>query len=239
MVTMEATSMELSSISASLVQSAGSTAIQGRHGHGNMKSAMDAAAKALGMSQDDLKSAFDSGETLESLAESKGISKDDLIKAMASAIKDGDSGLTTDAATSIATRMATQGPPPPPPGGMGGPGGPGGPGGEGGRGGGTGKVAMDTAASTLGMTTSELFSSLQDGSTLADVASSKGISEDDLVTAITTALESADPTASADTAKAFATRMVEQGPPGASSRGTWGIDADGGFDIGQYVDTDA
>jgi len=62
-------------------------------------------------------------------------------------------------------------------GGGGGPGGPGGPHGG-------GMVAIDAAASYLGLTDAELRTELDDGSTLADVAEEQGKSVDGLVTAL-------------------------------------------------------
>lgn len=50
------------------------------------------------------------------------------------------------------------------------------------------KSILDTAAKTLGMSTTDLRSSLGTGLSLADIATSKGVSNDSLTSAITTAL---------------------------------------------------
>ncbi len=79
--------MDISSISSSLAQAVQSHAVQSqpaRH-HGHHHVAMDAAAQALGMSTTDLRTALQSGQSLSSLAASKGVSQDSLISAISSA----------------------------------------------------------------------------------------------------------------------------------------------------------
>ena len=71
---------------------------------------MDAAAKALGMSTTDLMSSLQSGQSLASIAKTKGVSQDDLVKTMATALQGADSNLTADQATQLATQMATRTP---------------------------------------------------------------------------------------------------------------------------------
>jgi hypothetical protein len=53
-----------------------------------MKTILDTAAKTLGMSTTDLRSALGQGQTLAGLATSKGVSNDSLTRAMASAVND-------------------------------------------------------------------------------------------------------------------------------------------------------
>ena len=79
-------------------------------------------------------------------------------------------------------------------------------------------AAMDAAAKTLGTTTSDLMSSLQNGQTLASVASSKGVSQDDLVKSISAALSQADSNLSTDQATQLATALVTGTPPTDQSR---------------------
>ena len=77
-----------------------------KHGHGaGAKEGMDAAAKALGMSADDLKSALKSGKSIDDLAKQKGISTDSVKSAISQALTQGNSRLSTDRANAIAQRM--------------------------------------------------------------------------------------------------------------------------------------
>ena len=69
-------------------------------------------------------------------------------------------------------------------------------------------TAMDTAAKTLGTTTSDLMTQLQSGKSLASIASSTGVSQTDLVKDISTALQSADSKLSSDQATKLATNLV-------------------------------
>ena len=75
------------------------------HGHGTRKAGMDAAAKALGMSSTDLQAALKSGQTLASLAQSKGVSTDTLTSAISAALTKADPSLSSDRAALIAQRM--------------------------------------------------------------------------------------------------------------------------------------
>jgi hypothetical protein len=71
---------------------------------------MDAASQLLGESTADLMASLQSGQSLSSIAQSKGVSQDDLVEAMASALQGADSNLSADQANQIATQMATQTP---------------------------------------------------------------------------------------------------------------------------------
>ena len=75
------------------------------HGHGTRKAGMDAAAKALDMSTTDLQAALKSGQTLASLAQSKGVSIDTLTSAISAALIKANPSLSTDRAALIAQRM--------------------------------------------------------------------------------------------------------------------------------------
>jgi uncharacterized protein YidB (DUF937 family) len=175
------------------------------------QSAFKAVETLLGMQPDEIRSALDSGKTLVDLAADKGVSKDDLIKTIATAIKADRPGITDDRATDMATRIATRtpptsaanaagapggvdGPPPPPP--------PDGDSDDTTSTSSTGSVkgkhhhhhhakdnVLSAVSQTLGMQTSDLVSALQGGSSLSDIASSKGVTEDALLAAIETALK--------------------------------------------------
>ena len=195
--------------------------------------AMDAAAKALGMSTSDLRTALQSGQSLESIASSKGVSQDTLVAAMSSAIQEANPGISADQATKVATAIATRQPPAGPP-----------PDAAAGATdptsvtGGTSATsghhhhrhhamaaAMDAAAKALGTTTSDLTTALQSGQSLASIASSKGVSQDDLVKAISSALQQADSGMTADRATQMATALAtatpqSQGQPWAGATGS-------------------
>jgi hypothetical protein len=183
--------------------------------------AMDAAAKALGMNASELRTALQSGQSLATIAKSKGVSQDTLTAAMATAIEQANPSISADQANRVATAIATRTPPaggqPPfgpapdqgassadPTAAIGTPA--------------TSRhhhhhhhamsAAMDTAAKTLGTTTSDLMTQLQSGQSLASIATSKGISQTDLVKAISTALQSAGPNLSSDQATNLATSLV-------------------------------
>ena len=191
---------------------------------------MDAAATTLGMSADDLRTALQSGQSLASIASSKGVSQDTLIASMATAIQQANPNAFADQATKVATAIATRTP------------------GSGGiptatpadgslgaaatqTGGTTAtgghhhhrhhvmSTAMDAAAKTLGTTTSDLMTALQNGQSLASIASSKGVSKDDLVPAISGALTQADSNLTADQASQMATALVTGTP--ASEGQSW------------------
>jgi hypothetical protein len=68
---------------------------------------MDAAAKALGTTTSDLVSSLQSGQSLASIASAKGVSQDDLVKAMSTELSQADSSLSSDQATQLATAMVT------------------------------------------------------------------------------------------------------------------------------------
>ena len=182
--------------------------------------AMDAAAKLLGMSSSDLRSALQSGKSLADVASSKGISQDTLTAAMAAAIQQVNPGVSSDQATKVATAIATRTPP------AGGPPPDAAPGADATQGAtGTtaarghhhhhhhaGAAAMDAAAKALGMSASDLSSSLQSGQSLASIAKSKGVSQDDLVKAMAAALQGTDSGLSADQATQLATQMATRTP---------------------------
>ena len=199
---------------------------------------MDAAANLLGMSASDLRTAMQSGQSLSSIATSKGVSQDQLVGAMSAAIQQANPGISVDRATSIATAIATRTP-------------------EAGaapqgldattgasatQAGGTKAAtghhphhhhamgaAMQAAAQTLGVSSDELRASLQNGETLSSLASSKGVSQDSLVGAIATAMQQADTSLSTDQATQIATRLAD-GPespwaPADGPASTFGVTA--------------
>jgi len=203
--------------SAAQISAVGLSSIQSQHKRSHP--AMDAAAKLLGMSSSDLRSALQSGKSLTDIASSKGIRQDALTSAMAAAIQQANPNVSSERATEVATAIATRTPPaggPPPDGAQA----------TDATQGGTGTTAthghhhhhhaggaaMDAAATTLGMSTTDLMSSLQSGQSLASIAKSKGVSQDDLVKAMATALQGTDSQMSADQATQIATQMATRTP---------------------------
>jgi hypothetical protein len=69
------------------------------------EAALSAAADLLGESPDDLKQALASGKSLADLAAEKGLSADDLQKAVQSAVKQANPNASEDQAAQIAQRM--------------------------------------------------------------------------------------------------------------------------------------
>jgi uncharacterized protein YidB (DUF937 family) len=183
---------------------------------------MDAAAKLLGMSTTDLRTALQSGQSLASLASSKGISKDDLTAAMSKAIQQADPNVTADQATKMATAIATRTRPAAPQAPATDPATTQDPNAATGTTAtqghhhhhhhGGGAAAMDAASKLLGMSTTDLTTALKGGQSLASIATSKGVSQSDLTAAMATAIQGSNPNITADQAKEFATRMATQTP---------------------------
>jgi len=187
---------------------------------------MDAALKLLGMSASDLRSAMQSGQSLASIASSKGISQATLTSTISAAIQQANPAVSADQAAKVATDIATRTPPADGPRPAGGP-----PpaddtdatssaqstSGTSATSGHrhhhhAGAAAMDAASKLLGMSTQDLMSSLQGGQSLSSIAKSKGVSQDDLLKAMATALQSADSKLSADQATQIATQMATHTP---------------------------
>ena len=203
--------------SAAQISAVGLSSIQSQHKRSHP--AMDAAAKLLGMSSSDLRSALQSGKSLTDIASSKGISQDALTSAMAAAIQQANPNVSSERATEVATAIATRTPPaggPPPDTAQAADATQGATGTTATHGHHhhhhAGGAAMDAAATTLGMSTTDLMSSLQSGQSLASIAKSKGVSQDDLVKAMATALQGTDSQMSADQATQIATQMATRMP---------------------------
>ena len=145
---------------------------KGLRGHGL---GLDAAAKAIGISTDDLLAQLKDGKTIADVAKAKGVSVQKVIDAMvAAAKKDFDADiekLITDQVNGTFERPDA-------------PGGPGGPHrGFGFRGG----FGLDAAAKAIGVSTDDLLAQLKDGKTIADVAKAKGVSTQKVIDAMVAA----------------------------------------------------
>ena len=128
---------------------------------------LDAAAKALGLTTDELKAQLQDGKSLAAIAEAQGVDKQTLIDALVKAAEARLDELKAELPDRIADLVDRT----PPAGGDhgfgGGPGGRGGPGGHG--------AGLDAAAKALGISAEDLRTALQDGSTIAEVAKDKGV----------------------------------------------------------------
>jgi DNA-directed RNA polymerase specialized sigma subunit len=171
----------------------------GHRGGKGMGQTDDAAAKALGMTTAELRTALQGGKNLANLATDKKVSVDSLVKAMvaaaeaklSAAVKDGSlTQAQADKVKSSLTERITERVNNVRPGGMGG---------AKGHMSGMGiKETRDAAAKALSMTNAELQTALQSGKSLADVAKDKKVSVDSLVKAMVAAAEAKLPAAVKD-----------------------------------------
>lgn len=157
--------------SASTVGAASSFAVT--HPHGGEQ--LDAAAKALGMTTDELQTELDSGKTIAQVASDKGVDVTTVIDAMVAAAEANLRQEITD--------FVNNGKPARVPNGHGRPGfaGPGF-----GKGHGPGPD-LDSAASALGITSDALRTELQSGKSIAEVAREKGVDPQKVIDAIVAA----------------------------------------------------
>lgn len=137
---------------------------------------LDVAAKALGVTADELRTSLQAGKSLADVAKAEGVDKQKVIDALVAA----DETRLDEAKAALPERIAgivdgtiTGGGP----GGMGGHGGRGGPGGGGGR-------HHTAAAKVLGLTEDALRTELQAGKSLTDVAKAKGVDKAKVVDAL-------------------------------------------------------
>jgi uncharacterized protein YidB (DUF937 family) len=204
--------------------------------HQRSHPAMDAAAKALGMSASDLRTAMQNGQSLADIAKSKGVSVDTVTKAMATAIQGANPNVSADQATEIATALvnrtrpaASSGSPDPTQA-------PAATGTEGTTA--TGghhhhhhhamSTAVNAASSLLGTSASDIVSAMQSGKSLSDIAKSKGVSPTDLVKAVSDALQQANSNLSASDASTLATDLISRTPSSESQPWAAGTSAGGG-----------
>jgi uncharacterized protein YidB (DUF937 family) len=174
---------------------------------------MDGAAKALGMDSSDLRTALQGGQSLSSIAQSKGMTIDTVISAMAASIQQANPGVSADQATKVATAMATRTPGGAPPSQTDGATGTSAVGGHHHHHGHKAvSAAMDSVATLLGTTTTDLATATQSGQSLTQIASSKGVSQQSLVSAIATALQGSDSSLSTDQATQLATALATGTP---------------------------
>jgi uncharacterized protein YidB (DUF937 family) len=146
----------------------------GRLHRGGLRFGLEAAAEALGISADDLRSALEDGKTIADLAEERGVDVQTVIDAMVAdateridqRVSDGDldadraAELKEDLPQRITDLVNGEGP---------------GPGFFGHHRFGTPYEGISAAADALGMSASDLRAALRDGKTIADVAEERGV----------------------------------------------------------------
>lgn len=203
--------------------------------HGPRADLLGTAAKALGVSTDELKSQLDGGKTVAQVAQDKGVDLNAVITALTDAVNASldqavtDGKMTADEATqkkADVTQRVTDfvnGVKPEK--------------GPGGRGEHRGPKAdvLAAAAGALNMSTADLQSALQGGKTIAQVAQDKGVDPNAVITAVTDAITTSIDQAVADgkmtadkaaeektEAKDHATHMVNEGPRAEGKGGRGG-----------------
>jgi len=85
-------------------QQSAATTPHHHHGHGCVKQAMDAAAQKLGIDPTELQHDLKHGQSLDDIAQSKGVSQDDLFSTMTDALT--QAGASQDSPSRIAHRLA-------------------------------------------------------------------------------------------------------------------------------------
>lgn len=219
---------------------------EGRRPPGPPPEAIEAAAKALDMSESDVQDALASGSTLQDLADSKGVSQEDLLAAVTDGLAAGAAQhgrqLSTEQLTEFATHLIDGTPPPRPTGGAadgaaadltanglrGVDGGAGRAHGHHGPPPGPPPAVTESVAELLGTSESDLLEQLQSGTSLKDIAASAGVSETDLTAAVKTALASSAPdgvTPTDDELSDFTNRIINSTamrPTGDGTTGTSG-----------------
>lgn len=125
---------------------------------------LDAAAEALGITEDELRAALEDGKTIAELAGEQGVDVNTVIDAMVAAA-------TEDLREHVTAIVNGEAP-------LGGPG-------RGGHHGGRGVAArLDTVADALGITEDELHDALEDGQTIAEVAEANGVDVQTVIDAL-------------------------------------------------------
>ena len=159
----------------------GSGSSTGDHGPGRRGPGgpfdLTVAAKALGMSEADLRTALQGGKSLADVAKDKGVDKAKLIDALVKAAE--DRLAQQKAALPERITALVDGTIP-----AGGPGGRGGSGGFGDHDGRRGSFDLTAAAKALGLSEADLRTALQGGKSLADVAKDKGVDKAKVVEAL-------------------------------------------------------
>jgi uncharacterized protein YidB (DUF937 family) len=134
----------------------------GRLHRGGLRFGLEAAAEALGISADDLRSALEDGKTIADLAEERGVDVQTVIDAMVADATERIDQRAAEAKEDLSERISdlVNGEVPDHPG----------PGPRGGI-----RAGLDAAAEALGISVDDLRSALRDDQTIADVAEEHGV----------------------------------------------------------------
>jgi hypothetical protein len=154
------------------------------HGFGFEVFDLSAAAKVLGISEDDLKTRLGKGDTLAEIAKDEGVDVQKVIDALVTAGKQQIDQAAADAKAHLSERITDlvnngfpdKGDHP----------GPGGP--EMGHFG-FGMADLSTVAKALGLTEDQLVAKLRSGQSLADIAKAQGVDVDKLITDVVKAID--------------------------------------------------
>ena len=153
-------------------EAAASATVAGPVFGGHRGESLDAAAEAIGITADELRTALEGGQSIAQVAEAEGVDVQTVIDAL---VADGTQRLE-EAIDELPHRVAdlVEREGLPDRGGRGGPGGP-----HGGRG-----IGLETAAEAIGITADELRTALEDGSTIAEVAAANDVDVQTVVDAL-------------------------------------------------------
>ena len=133
---------------------------------------LSVAAEAIGITEDELRTALESGQSIAQVAEANGVDVQTVIDAMVAAGTERLETAIDELPDRVAEAVQREGLPDR------GPGGPGGPGrGHFGAG-------LDAAAEAMGIESEELRAALEDGSTIAEVAEAKGVDVQTVIDAL-------------------------------------------------------
>lgn len=138
-----------------------------------MEAKLSVAAGALGISEDGLRTALESGKTIAQVALDQGVDVNTVIDAL---VADAQTNLR-DRVTAAVNGERLMGRPE-------GRGGPGGPGGRGGRGGRAFGPDPQVVADALGMPGADVRAALQSGQSLAEIATAHGVDVQDVIDAM-------------------------------------------------------
>lgn len=188
---------------------------------------LEAAAKVLNLTTDELRSQLESGKTLAQIAEAQGVDRQTLIDALVAAAKDRLAEVEAQLPDRIADMVDHT---------FEGRGGPRGPFGSG--------PGFEAAAKALGISTDDLMSALRDGKSIADVAKEKGVDVqkviDALVTEAKAKLDQAveDGKLTQDRADEMATHLTERITAMVNGEHPRGPGGPGGPGFGPHDDAD-
>jgi uncharacterized protein YidB (DUF937 family) len=133
---------------------------------------LSVAAEAIGITEDELRTALEGGQSIAQVAEANGVDVQTVIDAMVAAGTERLETAIDELPDRVAEAVQREGLPDR------------GPGGPEGHGRGHFGAGLDAAAETIGIESEELRAALEDGSTIAEVAESKGVEVQTVIDAL-------------------------------------------------------